>query len=371
MNWVLVAGATARGGPRVIRSVPTFDPNWMNAGTGRLPVFRNAVAKTLAGNADTIVSIAGDSTTQGFDASSFSTTYPSVLASLLTVAGYPAQAESRFGPVVTGATAGTGDAQLSIGSGWASAGVQSIQFWTNSTSTNALVFTTLTTITGFDIYYFDGASGTFQVTVDGSTVDTITLGNTGVMVKKTYTTSSGTHALGVVRTAGSVSFMGWTLRNSAAKQIIIHNLGVSGSKSGDWSPGGGTNPQAVLALTAAHLIIINLGINDWDNGIPPATYLSNMQSLRAAVSPPSDVLWMYPVPTVTSQASIATQQAIGAQIYFMASSHNDIGLDMTKRWVSQANSAALYNADGVHPNDSGYADEAAALSALLQFCAQY
>lgn len=358
---------TASGG--AIDPATVFDPNWINPGQNRLPITRAAVAQTLAGNADTIISIAADSILKGWLCSSFYTTASAVLASLLTAAGYPAQAEARYGPTASG----NADPQLSVGSGWNGGGLQSAQFWINSTTTNPLALTTPIVITGYVAEYYDGVSGTFQVTVDGSVVDTITTTGTDVTIKKSYSVSSGTHALGIVRTAGTVAFMGWgNLRNSAVKKIIINNLSAPGALTADWATAGSSNLQAVLSLTQPHLVIGNPLTNDWLTAVAPSTSSLNLQALASAISPVSDFLPIYPVPSSTSLASVAAQQATGAQLYSLAVARNFIGLDLTKRWVSWANvSTAFFGGNTIHPNDAGHADMAAAIFALLKFCFQF
>lgn len=343
------------------------NPTWINCPVNPLPIFKAAVAATLSASADTTVLVAGDSTTWGVHATSQATAYPAMLATALTTAGYPAQSQNTFSYY----SGGVPDARLTVGSGWigSTSSIGGPMYFNNSTTT-AVTFAPVSAFSSFNFYYLDNAQ-VGAVTVDGSTIDALTAGVTGLPIKKTYSVAAGIHTVGYTRTSGTPFFMGWNANISASKSLGILNAGANGVNSFTWADT--ATPYSMLntsLLTLPSLAIVNVGINDWLGTTTPAEYAANMQAMINAFKANSvDVLLVVPVPSSISLASRALQQAIVAQIYALAASNNLVGLDMTKAWGGsfEAANPAFYCGDLIHPCDAGYADEAARLSALLQY----
>ena len=348
-------------------------PYWINFHHGALPHFKAAVAATLAGTADTLVAMIGDSTTKGTNASSWTTTYPNVLATDFTAAGYPSQSQAAFSQV------DAPDSRLSFGASW-TGGPVSIGGPLNegSSTTTAATFTPTIALDSFTVYYFNNGGGPLTVLVDGSSVGSIPDSSASSLITaQLFSATLGTHALGIQNGTGSTTtfFPGWDVFDSTTRRVHFLNLGVSGYNTSQWSGqvAGYTPLNATLKLTPAPALwIINLGINDWLQQNTAAAFGASYQSIiNAGQAAGVDMVLVGPVPSSTGSGGVALQyqQAITQEIYALAKSNNLIGIDMTAYWGSYAAVCQAYYgacASAIHPADGGYASEAAVISTFLQ-----
>ena len=326
-----------------------------------LPIFKAAVAQTKAAAADTLVAMCGDSTTKGVDAASWATAYPGALAADFNVS---ADSQAQFGGIIGG-----GDNRISAGS-WFNGGGVSIggSMW-EANAAATMTFTPTIAFDSFDLWYFNGNSASCIVKVDGATIDTINTGAGVSIAKNTYSVSNTTHTISMVWVSGNFFFLGWILHNSTARAVKFMNFGSTGSTTSDWAT---TTPsysplEATIAISPS-LAIVNLGINDYLDSIAPSTTLSNLQTIVSTLKSHNiDVAMIVPVPSSTSVATLAAQQAVATQIYTVAAQYNLPLYDMVKRWVSWAAvQATFYGGNTIHPTDTGYADEATAINTFLQ-----
>lgn len=359
-----------------------------------LPRFRLALAKTLSGQANTRILVPGDSTSygvggsnSGVETSTNAWAYPTQLASLLTAAGIPANANGIcFGTSLNGLnrlTSGLGDTRITSGTSWsmynggASAALGG-NLATANTTTNALNYTPTTPVDTFRVWYVQSStSGTIGAALNGGTVTTHgTNGTSGGPIKSfTVTGTLGTNTLNLTTTGGNSVFVNaieaW---NSAAPSVGITNAGWPGAKTADISSvtsgAYGYDPLAGAIAFAPDLFVLCIGINDWATGVPVATYQSQLQTLVTAYLTVADVILVTPAPSDASSASQATQQAFVSATAAVAASKNVPLVDNWTRWGPHANNMAMYTTSGlgnglIHPNMIGYNDFARSIARVL------
>lgn len=365
-------------------------PGYSNCTPMVLSKYRAALARAKTGGGRVKIACVGDSITAG-EWSSGTGSYQSArvnawetaLATLLTNSGLPATAGSFFGDGYFSIAIGllsTMDPRISVGTGWildGDTGMGGNPFSQNAAG-GAFAFTpTASNIDTFDIYYANQAGGgVLSANIDGGTATTVNTGTAGPIGKLTLTASAGSHACNVSwSSGGKVTLIGIEGRNSASDLVSIWNMGAAGTTAGQWVTFGSPNPwtatQAIPTLSP-DLTIIGLGTNEWLQGIAPATYAANLQTLVTAALTTGDVLlWVEP-PSVTSGsagsfATAATQQGIAAALYQVAAANNLPVIDITQRWQSFAVSGplGLYGDNAIHPNAKGYFDIARAFSSVL------
>jgi lysophospholipase L1-like esterase len=125
-------------------------------------------------------------------------------------------------------------------------------------------------------------------------------------------------------------------------------------------------PVSAIPILGAALLVINLGINDWETGIPPATTAANIQALiTAQKNAGGDVIICMPTPT-GGTASPATQATYLPFLIALANSNNIPLINWTARYTSWAvQNARGWMYDSLHPNALLYNDEGQFLAQLL------
>lgn len=270
--------------------------------TPQLPHWNAALAKVKAGLGNAIYGCVGDSTTFGYYSLGSSTngdfnelSYCFQLTQQLKGVGIAASNESAFG----GANSGAGT-RLILGSGWGS-GTPTLagNLNTNSTTTNAAVFTPRERIDTFVLWYSTGAgNGVLGYTVDSGSQTTINTNTTASVTKVTISASSlGMHTLSVARVSGGgVGFLGMYAYNSKRPQVIVLNWGYSGSTAANWASttNGVLGPGTACGTIAPDLASINLGINDEISAVAPSTFQASMQTIgtQCQSGGNTDVLYM-------------------------------------------------------------------------------
>lgn len=377
---VNITGGSIGGNP-VVRDVANITPQ-------NLRKWRAALAKAITGNGRAKIACVGDSITVG----SFATTdawtnikvnnWPTALAKMLSKNGFPATAGSFFGDSYRGSIAQqpTVDPRIAVGSGWILNG--DTTFGGNSFSQSAsggnFSFTPTGAIDTFDVYYVNQTgNGVLSANIDGGTASTVNTGTQGPIGKLTLTTPTiGQHTANISwSSGGQVVLVGIEGRNSTSDLISIFNGGMSGSTAAQWisfSSGQPWTPLTVLQTLAPDLTIVSLGTNEWLQGISPAVYQANLQTVVAAGLVTGDVICLVEPPSVTtgsagSFAPTAVQQGIIAAMYAVAKANNLPVIDITQRWTSFAVTSpfGFYGDNAIHPNMKGYADIASSIAQAL------
>ena len=133
--------------------------------------------------------------------------------------------------------------------------------------------------TDFIVHYMNKASGgSFVVRVDGTSPTTVTTAGT---LSFSTTAKTGltdvTHTLSIkVATAGSGVLINGVEVNRSTNGVRVHNLGSSGSTSGQWILQDSLSWHTGIQGLNPNMAIIQLGVNDCNQNVVPATYLGNI-----------------------------------------------------------------------------------------------
>lgn len=232
------------------------------------------------------------------------------------------------------------------------------------------------------VYYPTNTSqlGTFQVLVDGTAVGTITptTAQAGVGVQ-TFTVAKGTHSVSFRYVSGNAFFIGAEVIDSTNKKSLrIRNIGLGGATSTVLATGGSSTGfgiiQGLQALKADLSVIQGGVVNDWSSSgsVTTATTSANMLTLGQAASAQGGSVLLLganrsnPATTVYTPTTAAVQQSYVDAMSARASTQGWSFYDL-KTGVGDyaAMNAAGRMFDDLHPNDAGYAAEAAALYAYV------
>jgi lysophospholipase L1-like esterase len=331
--------------------------------------FRVALARQATGGAVVTVACVGDSTTAGALSDADSGNYrmnswPKILADLLSTAGYPSSSSNAFGasegPADAGGPPGSWDSRIAgTGSFGAVSGVMTLgggMFGQASAAAGTLSFTPGVSTDTCDIWYYDqGAVWTTNID-GGATISTITGGNTLIFKKATISYAAGAHVINLVWSSGLGNVVGFDAYTAAVPKMRIWNFGAGGYISGHLSANWVWGPLVVIGAVAPDLTIISIGINDWAQGIPIATYTSNVQTFITKCLLSGSVILMTPFPSDASVSPLATQAQFITAMQSLATLNNVAYVDENFNLVSKARMTAVgLGSDVNHPNNLGYA----------------
>lgn len=347
--------------------------------SAQLPRFRRALAQTLAGQANCPVVVAGNSTVFGVGSTNqvsepntnvWKQSFPQQIASQLNAAGVSA---SCNGIVCSNPDNSwniqSSDSRLTFGGTWGLLhGTPSIGgglFQANGAGT--LVFTPASSCDTYRVRYVqNGSLGTMGLAVGAGAVTNV---NTSGMTAFGSATVSGVlgQPLNISWVNGQLytaTIEGW---DSAKASVIITNAGWPGAKLSDISGGVGPfDPFPALLAFNQVLTIVDIGINDWNNGTPLATFITELMSFLTRLLAVSDVIIASPAPSSTAGTGIsnATQLGFVQALRNAATALKIPFVDVWSRW-GDWNANQIFYAPGntgfIHPNMNGYADYAKCL----------
>lgn len=341
-----------------------------------LTKYRKARAAYLSGSARLKIACIGDSTTAGMgsNGSLFGSarikSYPNYLAAALQAKDTRliTNLASRIGS--QNVSDATYDPRLVLGSGWGNViACPGGDTFTNNSTTNALAFSPGAAVDTVDVYYIvAGAGGSFTIDIGGATLATISQSGAAALGKTTVALGSlTTPTINAKRVSGTVWIIGFDAYNSAVPDVAIWNLGVSSKKVADLA--NATDPYGPLNGTksmAPHLIILDIGINDWLAPTSLSAFAASYLTLATQYQTVADVIVKIPIPSIASSVSVATQLTYIAAMKSVATTLNLPVIDMTQRFVSQATAdAAGYYFDTIHGNALNYADQADIIATVL------
>ncbi|HWS34722.1 MAG TPA: GDSL-type esterase/lipase family protein [Actinoplanes sp.] len=336
----------------------------------------------LAGRrwAPAVIAVLGSSTSEGVGVSAYGRGYPHLLADNLRTAFPVAGAAGGDNYVAAWGTRGIGwwpviaSGQRVKSGGW---GLKSLTQTAGQSATYTFHGT------GVDVWYsaFPGG-GTFTVTIDG-TVRAPAVGTGAAVTDRDARWTSpplspGAHTIVVTCRSGPVSLHGFaTTDGDADRGIRLYNAGHGGRTSADFADG--TESWAPrLRTVQPHLVILQLGVNDWRINVPAATMKTNVKTIIAAVRRNSDTspsFVIYGSPQVTASRpdqdfGLFRQawQEIAAEDTGGPGGGSGVAFfDLAARQPSPAtdNSLHLYNSDRLHVTDRGAAFTADALATFL------
>lgn len=182
--------------------------------------------------------------------------------------------------------------------------------------------------------------------------------------------SLGSHTLVLRRAAGTgTAYIYGVEARGGSASVYVSRGGVGGSTSTQWAASGnGFLDSIAVGFTqqAAHLYVIELGINDWNAQAALATFSTSLTAIVAAAKSTGGVLLLgAPTPQVapstpgslTWQQYLDTMQAVAvAQGVSMFSVDHLVG----------SRGPGLMYSDGIHWSNEMHYEVGAALASLLE-----
>lgn len=364
--------------------------------TPNLPKLRKALANTLLGVSRTKILVLGDSTSLGRGAGTTNSGYDGAKPKSFPVQ-IAKELSARFGiPMSWDNFLGTGgldtgwagyDTRLSLGAGWAPAGLLTQQSWggepvINSTTTNAFTFTPTGSWDTADVYYIQQTGyDTCNVAIGGVNIGSFNANNATVALKKATFTSGGAAAVqacAVTRTnvGTSAKIVGIDCYNSAVPAVSVLVSAKGGTVVNYWATGGSAynvSQSAVWDLLAPDMTFIDLTINDWNAnsqaGTNPTTFTTDTQTLITLAKRTGDAGLLVGNPSATpgfGNATAAVQAVYEAIYQSLAQSNSAMFYDQIYRLGSYtlANPNGYYY-DSLHLTGMGQMDIARQLAKMI------
>jgi hypothetical protein len=323
---------------------------------------RAKLAAARAGSGVCKLTAIGHSKVAGTGAAPGLTDWPNQLKGMLATSGFPSLG-TGFVPCNRNSLSLTGlvDARWAFGAGWALFSSAS-SLASNSTTTNAAVFTSDVVGTKVEVFYHDSAGRSFTVTIDGGSPVTVTPAGAGTSVGVYSVTglSSATHSVSIARVSGTVLIFGVDVYNTGGG-IRLYNGGL-GSQTSTMLADANYYATAKIAGSTASwnsdCTFIECITNDAFAAVPVATVMANLQTAINNVKANSqDVVLIAegPISGLDTTAYVAA-------LYQLAVTNDLPLIDLSKRWTSYplANSYGMMS-DGTHENATGYAEKARAI----------
>jgi hypothetical protein len=345
--------------------------------------WRAALAKQQTGVSNAKILFIGDSTEMGLQATPLSAgarqlAISDCVARSFINAGISANVSSQIGGagLPTIADVNGYNPTITPGAGWSiTTSVAISQIFTNTTTTNSLDFTPIDangvalSFDTIEVYYVNySAYAHFTVGVDGGAAAfTSTPAGAPLVNKAIVTVPLGTHTVNFGKAAGDaalqVTIVGWVCYNSAIKQVLCLNAGVSGAGVGilTSSPGFTTSASQIAAI-APDLSILNCIINDSGTNYDKALYKSKLQTLITACAQYGSVVLRPGNPVQPRDMSAYLD--INHQL---ATENNIPIIDIqaeTGTWTEYNALGMMY--DALHPNKNGYRDIANVMAKVIK-----
>ena len=359
----------------------TTASGWFNVNSTSLQKWRKAMANVRSGASRAKIVVVGDSTSAGSGAGTggtlnqngaFANGWVADFATLLNK--YVATVfQSFWGDQAVSVGYGTYDTRVTLGANWSqnTSGLGGNMFKYTTGAVNNLTFTPTAAFDTIVVWYMKiSGDGTATINVDGgASLGTINFSNSSsILTSSTFTVAAGTHTINIVPNNDATFFVvGVQTYVAGTKAVDVFQTAVNGATAATFV--GGASPwQSPLALEALapDLTVIDLTINDSNNGTSLATYISNMQTLITDAKLSGDVLLVVGPPSNTTQATNGTLDQFIAALRGLAISNNVPLLDLKTRWTSYAAANPVFPYfDSKHPEVSGYWDIGLAISEML------
>jgi hypothetical protein len=201
-------------------------------------------------------------------------------------------------------------------------------------------------------------------------------GTVGALQTFDIALTSGAHTIDIEVVSGTVTLCGDNSLSSASG-VRLHKLGASGSRLNQWVARDAANQQAGWAMLALDAVTIMDGTNSQGNGVPPATWYSEMTTLVGrfrAACPGLDVGIIMPpenqrvgnAVAMTAYAAQGREAAVALNTAFM-DLQSAFGADAADYAFGSAN--PLFAADLTHPDPAtgGYLMQGEVMRLLKPF----
>ena len=145
------------------------------------------------------------------------------------------------------------------------------------------------------------------------------------------------------------------------KNWQLHNMGFGGRAS---TPSDG----AVIASLTPDIVTVLIGVNDWQAGIPVATYRAHMEGFLSGLrerEPNVPIYLLTPLwvpPSWKPEKAVADLEEYRQALRDMATAHPDSNLHLVEGPALIDHDPSLFNSVAVHPNDQGFAQMAERLA---------
>lgn len=345
-----------------------------------LPHFLPSFARTRDGQADTKILVVGDSVSAG-NGSTLDSTYkqegawPSRIQlgnaygiqCRPSLGAYPLSTDNRF--TLTGGWAGYGGLGLAYSSSFYSPSAGTLVYDGGKPNYTNGEYDT------FDIYYYrdgTGGGGVFsaQATGGASSGNINTVGTSGVQkVTVSAAAVANNNTVTITWVSGQPFIFAIDARNSSKSIVRVLNGGIQDSAAtktgnGGWltSTGNGGGLQMIAAI-APDLTLLALGGNDaYIVHSTKADFKAAMATIIGTAKASGDVV-LLTAPPAQDDLVETYQGAYHAAIQELGVELGCNVLDIWGRWGGVWDTAKM--ADAYHPNNTGYWDMGAAVSAAL------
>lgn len=367
-------GVYKQDGTRNLGVTPTghviFDEAPLYVPTERpLTKWRQKRADVIQGQGQARVMFIGDSTTIGVGALTVSAPHPRKMS-------FPSVLVKRMGdlnaieagPYGTGGWSGpnynASDARVSVGSGWT---------WTleslggglleNGANANPIQFTPGFQWDTAEIWFASDSAATGNFGAVGSAVPFTLTG--GSIEKKTFNMGALTGANFLVqRSTGTVRVIGYVCYDSTKPGVIVQNAGRSGwrtDQAADTSVFYGSLNGAIAV--APNLVVINFGLNEWNQNIDPAVFETNMRKIITTMTP------ICPVALISAAEPTGTKtyawSAYRKVIRKLAAEFSLPVCDFMSL-IGGASTNTSWMRDALHPTYQGYGEMALLVEKMLR-----
>lgn len=348
-----------------------------------------AVARVRAGTGDAKLLMVGDSTTIGIYGNGNATVpdYGSPAATLV------AQLDQGYLPTVNGmgipaSSVTDTDQRWTPGTGWSKSGDLTVAgfggldcLYEAISPTGALTYADPRILADtFDVYYVGNAGSLGSITAtatggSGATVNTGGAAGPGIYkVTVSAASAAWTNSASITASGGAPVFIVAVEPRlvSSGGVIRVANAGASGSSTTTWTafssgnPANAYNGPVAIKAYAPDLTIINLQINDANNGggLAVATHRSQLQTLVTAAQVSGDVILVSCNPSqADAVSSLERQYTADEKTTFTSCGYIDY-LAACGSWT-RFNGLGYVN-DSLHQNAKGYEHRGRALADVVR-----
>jgi lysophospholipase L1-like esterase len=356
-----------------------------------LPRLSAAIATVQAGTGRACIACVGDSVTNGWGSSVVTgdgvgnnpphntirmQSWPNLMQAKFAAAGVPTRSDAVLGFSSGAYPNGGSNSDLIIQIPWISitgatqangvpaAGGQYLSFAPG----NSMTFTPQANANRFDIYTSQASGlGTLTVTDATGTLATINLnGATTASIKTTVTRTANDTSPITITCSGNTCYLAGIIPYSTTNRMLeIWNMGHPGSTATNWlsnTAGYDTFTMLQTIIAGAHLVTIELGLNDSHQGISASTFQSNLQAIITGIYNSSlrDLLLIKPHDTWSGGSdhaynlSAAMRTAIDTLV-----TNNSLRPAIDLRALTYTEPTDFY--DTVHLAKNGYANQSTAI----------
>lgn len=225
-----------------------------------------------------------------------------------------------------------------------------------------------------DVYMIEAGAASANVKIDGVDYGTLNAGTAGGIYVTTINLPRGTHSQAVFTglAQGMTFIYGVVFWDSLTPSIEVYNYGQPGADSAGITNGTATGYTSFghILKTAPNLCLINIGINDINNGTQTAAQaVTNLTPLITALKAQNcDVILIVPQPFASSNYATGIVQF--RTVYETMATTLGIGLIDLSNYFNNANYPVSLWSNSLHPSATVYRQMASLYVKLFMADAQ-